>query len=619
MEIAPMPMLRTSLLLLLLTLPGLAMAQFPRTVGPDADCHHATLQSAINAAADGETIHIANTSNYLGQAYSITDKSLTIRGGYADCALGTLPNGRTTLDANNMATVMNIVSSDSSSRTVVLENLRLRRGNGTVAGGLGIIGRPGALQVQVRNVEISNNTSSGSGGGIHLRTNGSRIGARVMLTIDNDSSLLNNSAPNGYGGGLACYSTHEPGSIVLARIGSTLVYGNSAQDGGGMAFDGCRNVRLHNGGPFVFILPSGGIVGNTATGWGGGLHLRNGAEVEMSPGSGSYGNLGRAATIFSNTAAFGGGFNVRGSSQLTLIGTRVETNNVTGNGAGGNVSGTLIMREFLPIACQPASSSGGVTNFPLCSSLRNNRAEHPSFNTHGGALAVTAGSNVSLRNTLIEENFATIGSALNAHQYSAGGDIHMQLEGVQIRANEGGVAFVASSTNGQRVTLDIRFSTIAGNDIPGGAVIRSSATTGSVTETSLRSSIVHQPGKPLVSNLGTGTHIAFGDCLIAAPALASSGLQAALTRGYSSIDPGFIDPAGGNYRLQQNSPAIDYCDDATLPTQNDLDGKLRGQTWTGPTPIAAPGRIPGAASRYDLGAFEAQLQDGSEIFKDGFE
>lgn len=619
-----MSLFRTVSLLCFFALPALAAAQSaPITVGPGAGCAHATLQAAIDAATDGQTIRIASTSVYLGQTYVITDKSLTLRGGYPDCSTSSTPSGRTTLDANNTASALAVLSgSTTTNRTVILENLRIRRGRNTQGGGVLMNGYPGRLRVELRNVEISNNQAiaggwlNGVGGGIALLTAGPRQASGAMLLIDNQSTLINNSA-HSVGGGLACLDD-SASEGVLIRIGSTLVFQNTAASGAGMAFIGCQGVRLHNGGPFVTLLPSGGIVSNTASELGGGLYLGNEAEVEMTAAaSGNYGDWADAALISGNSAHSGGGFYVGGGSTLTLIGTRVRHNTATSRGGGGLVQddGRLTMRELLPTACLPVQTSGGVTTLPPCSTLENNSAGE------GGALFVHDSLLATVRNTYLQNNSATaVGSVLFLLGSTA--DAALTLESALVTGNSGHYPFITEADNGHRAQLIVNASTLADNPPAAFALVRNiAATPGSIAQTSLRNGIAHHAAsQPVVSRFGNGTHVVSADCLIASPPLASSGLQTELTRGYSAIAPGFVDAAGGNYRLQQNSPAIDYCDGEYPPSVNhDLDGKPRNQLWTGPAPIAASGRIPGG--RYDLGAFEAQVPSspGNGIFSDGFE
>ena len=619
-----MPLFRTTCLLLCLTLPAVVAA---RTVGLDPDCDHSSLQAAIDAASSGETIRITS-GNHVG-GFVVADKSLTLQGGFATCTSAT-STGRSTLDGANLHRVMRVSTSSTTAYTVTLQNLLLQRGNSTLGAGLYAQGRPGALSVLLRNVEVSDN----AGGGIYLDVSGDRVRAGLMLGIDNASSLLRNIVTNGIGGGLYCWNAHDQGNGVLVRIGTTLIHGNTASEGGGMAFNGCRGVRLHSGGPFVGGQPTGGIVGNHATRFGGGLYLTQGAEVEMSPfGAGGYGDAAyqNATLILQNQAQLhGGGFYVASGSTLTLLSTRVESNaSGVQFGGGGYVQQSLLtMREQISLPCQAEHTTGTTRTLPPCSTLIDNQAdEFPADFGLGGALALSYGATAHVRNTYIQRNRARDGAAIHISHGSASpaaaSDIQAHLEGVLVSGNTGTHSLFTVASWPERIAgLDILHSTVAGNTMTAAsnpAVIATVADADAYTRVDLRSSIAHHPGAVVVRRWGEGSTVSNADCLIALPALADSGITGAV-RGYSSIQPGFVDAANADFRLQQDSPAIDYCDIAApAPTSvNDLDGKLRGQTWIGPVPIAAPGAIPGSASRYDLGAFEAQL-DLINIFSDGFE
>ena len=127
-------------------------------------------------------------------------------------------------------------------------------------------GRPGRLAVNFRNVQISNNNRTGTaddGAGLRVLSTGDVDGSGAFVTLDNDSIVSSNTTA-GDGGGVYCRSTFDDGTLTMLRMGTTLVFDNEAENGGGVAVDGCQNVFLYNGGPVVLIFPTGGIVGNTA-------------------------------------------------------------------------------------------------------------------------------------------------------------------------------------------------------------------------------------------------------------------------------------------------------------------------------------------------------------------
>jgi hypothetical protein len=75
------------------------------------------------------------------------------------------------------------------------------------------------------------------------------------------------------------------------------------------------------------------------------------------------------------------------------------------------------------------------------------------------------------------------------------------------------------------------------------------------------------------------------------------------------IEPVFVNPAAGNYHLLVNSPAIDYCYDASGNAGSDIDYDERG--------IDNPD-VSNLHGIYDIGADEFNLNNDI-IFKNGFE
>jgi len=66
-----------------------------RTVGPDAACQFTSVQAAIDAASDGDTIRVM--TGIYNESLLILSKDLQLIGGFADC-ISTTPNSRSTLD-----------------------------------------------------------------------------------------------------------------------------------------------------------------------------------------------------------------------------------------------------------------------------------------------------------------------------------------------------------------------------------------------------------------------------------------------------------------------------------------------------------------------------------------
>ena len=223
-----------------------------------------------------------------------------------------------------------------------------------------------------RNVQISNNNRTGTaddGAGLRVLSTGDVDGSGAFVTLDNDSIVSSNTTA-GDGGGVYCRSTFDDGFVTMLRMGTTLVFDNEAENGGGVAVDGCQNVFLYNGGPVVFIFPAGGILGNTANLSGGGLFLNNDAEVTLRATEfNGFGDPSEAALLAGNTADFGGGADVIGGSSLVLEDTYVDGNTGTlfDGGIGVGSESELIVRRN-------SASVNARTRSPAAACCRGRRA-----------------------------------------------------------------------------------------------------------------------------------------------------------------------------------------------------------------------------------------------------
>lgn len=579
-----------------------------RTVGPDMNCDFTGLQAAIAAASNGDIIRVMDGGGYIGDVYDIIARQVTIQGGYSDCNLTSVPSGRTLLDGDGNGEVFDIFYTGTSmdpTLEVRLENLTIQGGGGTQGAGVLVEGNPSRLLVRLVNVEISNNSRTGTfgaGAGLRIIQRAAHTSTLSFVTVDNDSLIVNNTA-GGDGGGVHCQSAFGANLLSpVLRMGTTLVANNTAGgDGGGIAISGCENVLLLNGGPEVRGQPTGGIVNNDAAGNGGGLYVENGGEVFVSAGAlNDLGDGSHAALISGNHAGIGGGgvavidFN----STLTLEDAVVQLNTASGSGGAFRIitdSQMVMRRSNGSGACSAITSNGGNVNYPPCSMISANEA-----NNDGGAFSLTGGSTASVSRTIIDHNVS--GPGFNGSVADVGnltiddGPFStLSIESSLMYANDGGFVLNAES-NG---TIDVAYSTFADNI---GTPISASAPMDNVSEVSLISSIILRDDTlPLAATSGDGLTLASADCVIGSAPPGASGLTN--TNFYSQVDPQFVDQAGADYHLSDTSPAIDYCSDRNPPMFNGLDGNTRGEPWTGPTPDPAP--LSEAGGLFDLGAFEA--------------
>jgi len=577
-----------------------------RTVGPDAGCAFSDLQNAINASGDDDVIRLMS-GTYTG-GFSISSKALSVIGGFPDCT-STTPTGRSTLDQQGGGLVLDIfypAAVGDPVRQVNIENINIRNGGGTgfFSGGTVVEGRPGRLTVNFRNVQISDNNRDGttdSGAGLRIFSTGDVDGpAGTFVTLDNDSIVSSNTTA-GDGGGVYCNSGSDDGSVTMLRMGTTLVFDNEAENGGGVAVVGCRNVFLYNGGPVVLFFPGGGILGNTANLGGGGLFLDDGAEVTMRAIDFlGFGDPDESALLASNTANFGGGARVIGNSSLVLEDTYVVGNTGTlfNGGIGvGSESELIVRRNPANDECPDPVSGGGVLSRPPCSVIEDNSSENV------GGIGATTGAVVDISRTIFRGNEASAAdgvSAIRATGVPNFGITDVRAEGLLVHDNTGDRAIEVQGV----VSMSLLYSTVVDNSNDIGLV---TAPTGQQAIFDVFSSILRAAdGASVLLHEGAGEQDSIGFCVIANRSAADTEFDPAIS--YSEIDgPLFRDPANGNFRLGFRSPAIDYCSSDSAQFAG-LGGGSRGVPWTGPQPDSNPA---GASGDFDLGAFETpfEIQD----------
>jgi len=578
-----------------------------RTVGPDAACDFSDPQSAINASDDDDVVRLMS-GTYTG-GFFIDSKALSLVGGFPDCITAT-PTGRSTLDQAGGGLVLDIfypAAVGDPVRQVNIENINIRNGGGTgfFSGGALVEGRPGRLSVNFRNVQISDNNRSGvtdNGGGLRILSTGDADGlALTFVTLDNDSIVSSNTTA-GDGGGVHCRSNFDDGTVTMLRMGTTLVFDNEAENGGGVAVAGCQNVFLYNGGPVLFFFPGGGILGNTANLSGGGLFLDDGAEVTMRAIEFlGFGDPDESALLASNTADFGGGASVTGNSSLVLEDTYVSGNTGTlfDGGIGvGSESELIVRRDPANGECPDPVSGGGVLSRPPCSVIEEN------FSQNVGGIGATTGAMVDISRTIFRGNEASAAdgvSAIRATGVPTFAITNVRAEGLLVHDNTGDRAIEIQGV----ASMALLYSTVVDNS---NDIALVTAPSGQQAIFDAFSSILRAAdGASVLRHEGAGQPDSLADCLITNRSIAETEFDPAIS--YSEISgPLFRDPANGDFRLRFRSPAIDYCSSANSTLFAGLDGGSRGVAWSGPQPDPNPA---GASGDFDLGAFETpfEIQD----------
>ncbi|NBD95970.1 MAG: hypothetical protein GVY11_05790 [Gammaproteobacteria bacterium] len=593
----------------------------------DSVCDHHDIQDAIDATAanDGEfsTINIrvsGQASIHEGNTYVIDAEEfenvthIRVIGGHNSCSdtsPSTDPSDRTILDANESGRVFDLLYNASLSDptvTMELENLDIRGGLAPSAGGgIRIQGHAGHQRVHLNNVRVRDNatTSLGSGGGISLEATSTASGSIAWFRMSQNSKIELNDAA-GAGGGFACFNSagSDNPPVVLFE---TDILGNEADfSGGGVVLSGCRNVSIRmdatgSGGSIAFNTAGADQDGN-----GGGVHASNGAQLTLEASGAEY-----SALVHANEADRGGGIAVEGAD--TVAASQVEVVNASIDGNTARVAGgafyvadeaSLVMGRHGGVTgagtCEPLSDP-----FVRCSRITNNTSQG-----NAGAIAVQSDGQAAIFQTIIGENTADVIGLSGGATHVSGAQSSLLLEGAWVHSNSGSPILMSVTDDAE---MQLRWSTIAGNSDPndGSGVFRLESGPEQGTLLDVDASIVWEPTTTLVGN-PDGDATATGYCVIGHVA---EGLGFDSVDFYSDIDPRLIHPSGGDLRLDYDSPAIDYCDDAIAPQFGDMFNNNRGGTYNLET-IDPPSSVPGGT--FDIGGHERDPVQ-IEIFDDRFE
>jgi hypothetical protein len=529
------------------------------TVGPVASgCTHPTLVAAVAAAEASlgpDTIRVTRSATYSAQELVIsTQQELDLVGGFASCTSTAADGTQTVLDGagGSSAPVLRI-SANSATAIVRLRLLRITGGDSTGdGGGIRFTGR-GTLVLTATTVNLND---ADAGGGIHVRGTGSET--RLVFGSNN------------------------------------LIAGNRARSGGGIYLESA-DLRM--------VEPGSSIFANTATESGGGLRIY---ATDGNPASATIGSTGfqSVAAIEGNSAAVGGGVALfatnDGSAALSLVGASLAAPVAVRENFASQRGGAIDLQPTAsPI--ENISTSANLVNAVLDGNAAPTGAAV--YASNESFLNYTRGSSVALLDSRVNGNTSltaanvptdgpilviTEASFLEAGRVSfAGND-----GGPVIRAGGANLVFVSDSlfhTNtvrgsvlsiagGTASTCAAEGTTFAGNAIQAGAVILAEC------DFNLRNSIVWQPG---TTTLQASTRSVLD---VLASEITSLGSGNSIV----SAQPRFIDPAGGDFRLQAASPAIDFSR-FSLTDGRDLNGAPRGIDLA---------RVTNVSGAIDLGAYE---------------
>jgi hypothetical protein len=347
--------------------------------------------------------------------------------------------------------------------------------------------------------------------------------------------LIGNSA-NLYGGG------GYQGSFTACTL-----EGNSALSaGGGGASDAnltncilATNSAVQGGGAFNGHLSACTLIGNSAS----------------SDGGGAWGGYLNNCTLTGNSAYDGGGASGGYSIECTLVNCTLVAN--TARSSGGGAFGASL--ELCTLTANTATDCGGGVYRSIlegCTLLGNSAYEG------GGAFDGGAGSSLLISNTAAWGGGASLAS----------------LRQCTLKGN---IAYAGGGANSSTLTCCLLVTNTAYLD-GGGAdlstllnctVVGNSATRygGGASSSRVTNSVLFYNSAPQNPNFSPGNSAGTISYSCTTP-LPASGI------GNISAAPLLLDPAGGNLRLQSNSPCINFGTSfppyGTLPSV-DLDGRPR--------------------------------------------
>jgi parallel beta-helix repeat protein len=285
--------------------------------------NYPTIQAAINASADGDTVLVA-PGTYV-ERIDFSHKSITVESSGGPTI--------TTIDGDAAGVV--VAMATDAGETPILRGFTITNGDGDLGGAIATSGGPALIEenrvtnnlycsagtvyaassaATIRDNVISDNHQSGCGGG----TGGGGImlgGTGTVHVVDN--VISGNSAP--YGGGISLNAAGAP------TIRGNVISGNSAVEGGGISL-------VNDSDP---VIENNLIIGNAAStqGWSGG-DVGDGGGIYWLVPAGATGPTLVNNTIAGNTAVDGLAVFAHGFDDQS----KLKNNILVGSGAAAVLS-----------------------------------------------------------------------------------------------------------------------------------------------------------------------------------------------------------------------------------------------------------------------------------------
>jgi hypothetical protein len=270
--------------------------------------------------------------------------------------------------------------------------------NHAIGGGGGVYCSGARVQLE-HGSSIDGNASDGHGGGVYLdgctfsdTTGGAARPGGGNFGITDNTAL-------GNGGGL--YGVNGAALEIIGTTDLTLIAGNTAANGAGLYLAGAASNT---------VLVNSAIEGNSATGFGGGMYVRDHALLEMVRYTMDCPGEVFCSRLRNNSAARGSAIAVDGAAQALILQTDIRHNPITGGAGGAAIDArgadsstnppkpTYVLLESVVLfdhAPAPASftTAGALLRAAFVSTLGN-----------GGAFALGDGGRVSTFSSVIQDD-----------------------------------------------------------------------------------------------------------------------------------------------------------------------------------------------------------------------
>ena len=347
----------------------------------DDPTDYATVQAAVDAADEGDTVKVAGYCSGVEARTGVTQtvyisKSITLRGGYttANWATSNPISHPTTLDAQGQGCVLYITGEISP----IIEGLRITDGYASSGGGIYIV----TATATISNNKVFSNTAF-FGGGLLLQASDAKIRNN---TVTSNTAVLGGGLLLGSGaavlaGNIVRSNTAEwdGGGLFLYESASTLTSNtisfNSADSGGGL--------DLH----YSDAMISGNtLVANTAH-EGGGLFLY---ETSLTL---------EENTIISNTAGEGGGLHIY-RSDATFTNNVIADNQSDTRGSGLYIDRSLTRLLHSTIARNKGGDGSGVYVTSYGGSHSTIALTNTILVSHAVGISATEGNTVTVNGVL---------------------------------------------------------------------------------------------------------------------------------------------------------------------------------------------------------------------------